>query len=90
MDVSYAAQLARLKLSPEETERFQSQLDQVLAYVEQLKKLDVTGIEPMAHAIERNNVFRSDQSHPSLSEEAAVANAPRNANNLFIVPKVVE
>lgn len=90
MDVTYVAQLARLKLSPEEIERFQSQLNQVLAYVEQLKELDVEGIEPTAHAMPRTNVFRGDVEGPSLTEEAALQNAPRQANRLFVVPKVVE
>lgn len=90
MDVTYVAQLARLKLSPEETERFQSQLNQVLAYVDELRQLDVEGIEPTAHAIPRTNVFRDDAGSPSLTEEAALQNAPRQANHLFMVPKVVE
>ncbi len=90
MDVTYVAQLARLKLSPEETERFQSQLNQVLAHVDELKQLDVEGIEPTAHAIPRTNVFRDDVGSPSLTEEAALQNAPRQANHLFMVPKVVE
>ena len=90
IDVSYVAQLARLKLSPRETEQFQSQLSQVLAYVEQLKQLKVDGIEPTAHALPRTNVFREDRVTPSLPVEDALRNAPQRLNDLFLVPKVVE
>ena len=90
IDVTYVAQLARLKLSEEETQRFQGQLDQVVGYVEQLRKLDVSGIEPTAHAVDRANVMREDDPVVSLTPEEATANAPRRANDLFIVPKVIE
>jgi len=90
IDVHYVAQLARLKLSPEERDRFQSQLNQVLSYVEQLGQLNVDGIEPTAHAAPRTNVFRADEIVPSLQAEEALRNAPRKLNDLFLVPKVVE
>ena len=90
MDVSYVAQLARLNLSEQERERFQAQLGQVLSYVEQLKKLNVDGVEPTAHAVLQTNVFREDRVLPSLSIEEALSNAPGRVNDLILVPKVVE
>lgn len=90
IDVNYVAQLARLKLSDEEARRFQGQLDQIVRYVEQLRKLDVSGIEPTAHAVDRANVMREDDPAPSFSAEEATANAPARANGLFMVPKVIE
>jgi aspartyl-tRNA(Asn)/glutamyl-tRNA(Gln) amidotransferase subunit C len=89
-DVRYTAQLARLQLSDDEIAKFQAQLSQVLDYVEKLKQVDVTGVEPTAHAFEVFNVFRADESHPWFTPEEALANAPRQANQLFIVPKVIE
>jgi aspartyl-tRNA(Asn)/glutamyl-tRNA(Gln) amidotransferase subunit C len=89
-DVRYTAQLARLNLSEEEISKFQAQLGQVLEFVEKLKGVDVTGVEPTAHAFAVQNVFRTDQARPSLSAAEALANAPRSANGLFIVPKVIE
>jgi aspartyl-tRNA(Asn)/glutamyl-tRNA(Gln) amidotransferase subunit C len=89
-DVRYTAQLARLNLSEEEIAKFQTQLSQVLEYVEKLKAVDVTGVEPTAHANEVVNVFRADESRPWFSPQEALANAPRQANQLFIVPKVIE
>jgi aspartyl-tRNA(Asn)/glutamyl-tRNA(Gln) amidotransferase subunit C len=90
IDVNYVAQLARLKLSEEETSRFQSQLSQVLGYVEQLDGLDVSKIEPTAHAFPQFNVYRKDEIKPSLPVEEALQSAPQKLNDLFKVPKVIE
>lgn len=90
IDVSYVAQLARLELSPEEKTRLEGQLGHVLEYVDQLRNLNVDGIEPTAHAIPMVNVFRDDKSRPSLPIEQALKNAPQRMNDLFVVPKVVE
>ena len=90
IDVNYVAHLARLELTPEEEKKFGEQLAQVLAYVEKLKQLDVTGIEPTAHAMPRVNVTRADEPHTSLPHADAMGNAPAQANGLFVVPKIVE
>lgn len=89
-DLRHTAQLARLHLTEEEIARFQTQLLQVLQYVEKLKQVDVTGVEPTAHANAVYNVFRADEAHPWFDAAQALANAPRQANQLFIVPKVIE
>lgn len=90
MDVRHVARLARLQLTEAEAELFGRQLNQILAYVEQLKALDVTGIEPTAHAVPRVNVMRPDDPRPGLSQAEVLANAPAHANGLFLVPKIVE
>jgi aspartyl-tRNA(Asn)/glutamyl-tRNA(Gln) amidotransferase subunit C len=89
-DVRYTAQLARLHLSEEEIAKFQTQLSQVLAYVEKLEQVDVSGVEPTAHANAIFNVFRGDEPRDWFTPQQALANAPREANQLFIVPKVIE
>ena len=89
-DVRYTAQLARLHLSEDEIVKFQAQLSQILTYVEKLEQVDVTGIEPTAHANAVFNVFREDAPRDWFTAEDALANAPRSANQLFIVPKVSE
>ena len=90
LDVAYVAQLARLDLTAEETALFQTQLAQVLAHAAKLQELDLDGVEPAARAVEALNVFREDEVRPSLSQAEALRNAPRAANDLFIVPKVLE
>lgn len=89
-DVRYTAQLARLNLSEEEIAKFQTQLSQVLEYVEKLKQVDVSGVEPTAHANAIHNVFRADEPRAWFNPQEALANAPRQAGSLFIVPKVIE
>jgi len=89
-DVRYTAGLARLYLSDEETAKFQAQLSQVLEYVEKLKSVDVSRVEPTAHTNPVFNIVREDEPHDWFSPKEALSNAPRQANNLFIVPKVIE
>ena len=90
LDVGYVAQLARLHLTPEETELFQKQLGDVLHYAEKLNEVNVEGIEPAAHGVPIFNVFREDTASDWLTSAQVLSNAPRQANNLFIVTKVVE
>jgi aspartyl-tRNA(Asn)/glutamyl-tRNA(Gln) amidotransferase subunit C len=90
LDVAYVAQLARLRLTAEETELFQKQLGDVLKYAEKLKEVNVQGVEAAAHAVPIFNVFRADDPCDWLTATEALSNAPRQANNLFIVTKVVE
>ena len=90
IDVKYVAHLARLALTPEEEQKLGAQLGHILGYIEKLKELDVTNVEPTAHAVPLVNVTRPDALRPSLSHDEAVRNAPAQSNGLFIVPKIVE
>ena len=90
IDVKYVAHLARLSLTPDEEQRIGAQLTSVLGYIEKLKEVDVSGVEPTAHAFPLVNVTRPDEVRPSLSNEEALRNAPSKANGLFIVPRIVE
>lgn len=89
-DVHYVANLARLALTPEEESRLASQLGGVLSYMEKLKELDVSGVEPTAHAMPLVNVTRPDVAGVSLAHDDALANAPAKSGGLFVVPKIVE
>lgn len=90
IDVKYVAHLARLTLSAEEEQKIGAQLSNILGYIEKLKEVDVSGVEPTAHAFPLVNVTRTDEVRPSLSNEEALRNAPSTANGLFMVPKIVE
>ena len=90
LNVRHVARLARLALTDEEITTFEGQLGRVLEHIEHLKKLDVTGVEPTAHTSVVFNVVREDVPGASLARTAALGIAPRAANNLVIVPKVVE
>jgi aspartyl-tRNA(Asn)/glutamyl-tRNA(Gln) amidotransferase subunit C len=90
LDVAYVARLARINLTEDEAKIFQKQLDDVLKYVETLRQADVTGVDTAAHALPVFNVFRDDTARDWFTAEQALTNAPRQANGLFVVPKVVE
>lgn len=90
MHVSDIAHLARIDLTSEETALFQSQLDQILHYVEQLNELDVGGVEPTAHAIPVYNVLRKDEIGQSLDRDAVIANAPAATGGQIRVPKIID
>jgi aspartyl-tRNA(Asn)/glutamyl-tRNA(Gln) amidotransferase subunit C len=91
-EVRRIASLARLKLSPEEEERFGGQLSAILGYVEELKALDVSGVEPMTHALAAGEApaMRADEERPGLGAEVAVSNAPDRSGTYFKVPRILE
>jgi aspartyl-tRNA(Asn)/glutamyl-tRNA(Gln) amidotransferase subunit C len=90
IDVKYVAHLARLALTPDEEKKLGAQLGSILGYIEKLRELDVSGVEPTAHAVPMANVTRADEIRPSLTHEDALRNAPKQAGGLFVVPKIVE
>ena len=90
LDVAYVARLARINLTEDEAKIFQKQLDDVLKYVEKLRQVDVTGVDAAAHALPVFDVFLDDAPRDWFTAEQALSNAPRQANGLFVVPKVVE
>ncbi|HUL59429.1 MAG TPA: Asp-tRNA(Asn)/Glu-tRNA(Gln) amidotransferase subunit GatC [Anaeromyxobacteraceae bacterium] len=91
-EVRRIAQLARLKLSADEEQRFAEQLSAILGYVEQLEALDVSGVEPMTHALAAGEAapLREDAVLPCLSPEEALANAPAREATWFKVPRIIE
>ncbi len=90
MDIQYVAHLARMQLAADEEKKLGAQLGHILGYIEKLNELDVSNVEPTAHAVPMVNVTRPDEVRPSLPHDAALRNAPAQANGLFIVPKIVE
>ena len=89
-NLDHIANLARLALTPAEKAEFTRQLGDVLVYVEQLKQVDVSRVEPTAHAFPVSNVWADDVPRPGLPVEAALQNAPAQRDNMIVVPVVVE
>jgi aspartyl-tRNA(Asn)/glutamyl-tRNA(Gln) amidotransferase subunit C len=89
-EVKHVAKLARLALDDATLARFTGQLEQILEYVDQIGRLDVSaGVEPMAHAVPLHNVLREDIVEPSLPIELVLQNAPETDGRFFKVPKVI-
>lgn len=91
IDIDYVANLARIELSEEEKAKLGGQLDDILGYFEKLNAVDVSGVEPMAHARPVFNVWRQgDEAGPTYSPEVLKKMAPEFRENQVVVLKVVE
>jgi aspartyl-tRNA(Asn)/glutamyl-tRNA(Gln) amidotransferase subunit C len=90
IDVAHVARLARLNLTAAEAEVFQEQLTRVLDYAEKLRTADVSHVDAAGEEDALFDCLRDDEARPGFSAAEALSNAPRQANDLFIVPKVVE
>jgi aspartyl-tRNA(Asn)/glutamyl-tRNA(Gln) amidotransferase subunit C len=89
-DVGYVARLAHIDLAADEAERFASQLGDILKYMEKLKELDVSGVEPTMHGHGRVNAFREDEPVASMDGESFLRNAPGRIGDEYRLPKIVE
>ncbi|MBA4062126.1 MAG: Asp-tRNA(Asn)/Glu-tRNA(Gln) amidotransferase GatCAB subunit C [Isosphaera sp.] len=89
-DIRKVARLARLELSEADLVRMQGQLSAILDYVAQLNELDTADVEPLAHPLPIQNVFRPDEPAPSLPPAAALQNAPATVGDYFAVPAVFD
>lgn len=88
-EVLYVARLARLEVPAAEVEPTTRQLDRILCYVDKLNELNTDGVKPTTHALAVTNAFRDDEVRPSLPQETALANGPRQNGEAFVVPKVI-
>ena|SRR3989344_2397492 len=90
INIDHLAKLANLPLTPEELAKFEQQLQETLNYVDQLQKIDTEGIEPTSQVTGLENVTRSDETAPSLSQEEATKNAKNTHNGLFKVTAIFD
>jgi aspartyl-tRNA(Asn)/glutamyl-tRNA(Gln) amidotransferase subunit C len=90
IDVAHVARLARLNLTAEETALFQEQLAHVLEYADKLREPDTSHGDNDIGAETLFDVLREDEPCPWFTADEALRNVPRQANDLFVVPKVVE
>lgn len=84
IDVGKVAELARLQLKPELQDKLQQEMEAIVGYVEMLSELNVDGIEPTAHAVERVNVIRDDFAEITFTREQMLANAPATIDDELI------
>jgi aspartyl-tRNA(Asn)/glutamyl-tRNA(Gln) amidotransferase subunit C len=90
LDFARLEQMARLKLTDDEKQTIHSQLDEALKAVEVFNELDLTGVPPLAHPGELENVMREDVVTPSFTQEEALQNAPASHGGYVMVPGVLE
>ncbi|GAB4282659.1 MAG: Asp-tRNA(Asn)/Glu-tRNA(Gln) amidotransferase subunit GatC [Candidatus Promineifilaceae bacterium] len=89
-DVAKIAHLARLELTEAQLEQYREQLSAILDYADMLNELDLDGVPPTAHAVVQQNVMRQDEVVPGLSLEDVLYNAPKQANNQFLIQSVLD
>lgn len=88
--VKKVATLARLEMSDADLAKMADQLNNILAYVDELATVNTDGVEPLAHPLPLQNVFRDDVPVPSLPVDAALQNAPTRLADFFGVPAVFD
>jgi aspartyl-tRNA(Asn)/glutamyl-tRNA(Gln) amidotransferase subunit C len=88
--VHWVAHLARLELSEAELATMTRQLSAIVDYVAQLQQVKTEGVEPLAHAVAVQNIFREDEPAPSLPVAEALANAPDRHGDFYSVPAVLD
>ncbi|MEB3279837.1 MAG: Asp-tRNA(Asn)/Glu-tRNA(Gln) amidotransferase subunit GatC [Lyngbya sp.] len=88
--VRKVAHLARLQITPEEEEKFTSELGGILEYFEQLKELDTENVQPTTRAIDVSNISRPDELKPYENRDSLLGSAPESDGDYFKVPKILK
>jgi aspartyl-tRNA(Asn)/glutamyl-tRNA(Gln) amidotransferase subunit C len=90
-DVQHVASLAKLKLTPQETAKFQKQLSEVVLYVSELSQVDTTNVEPTSQTTGLTNVVRNDAPKTEgLTTSEALSGTEKTHNDYFIAPQLIE
>lgn len=88
-DVAHLARLARLTLTDGELDSYAGQLDAILAHVGAIQAVDVTGVEATDNPLKSVNVTRPDTVEPCLTQDEALAAAPKAEDGRFAVPRIL-
>ena len=88
-EVAHLARLARLALTEDELDSFAGQLDAIISHVSQIQAVDVAGVNPTGNPLKDVNVFRADDVEPCLTQDEALAEAPKAADGRFAVPRIL-
>ena len=87
--IEHIAKLARLQITDSEAEEYSQQFTKILAYFEQISKVDTQGVVPLVTPTDMKAIWRPDEVKMENTSDEMVANAPQRTGNLFTVPPVV-
>ena len=85
MDIEHVAKLARLKLTDAEKKRFSNQMETIIKYIEKLNELDTKNVEPTAHVLGLENVFRNDIATNPLTDQDPINDSPAHSKGLSLI-----
>lgn len=88
--INKLSNLSQLQFNDEEKMQLQQDLEKMIGFINQLEKIDTTGIEPLQHISDAVNVLREDELKGSITREEALMNAPSKDEQFFKVPKVIK
>lgn len=88
-EIKHIAKLARLSLTKKEIKKMQKEMSEILNYIEKLKEVDVTGIEPMRHSVPVVNVMRKDEEEKKREKEKILNLAPERKGDYIKAPKII-
>lgn len=88
--VKHVANLARLAITEEETEKFTNQLDAIISFAKQLNEINTDGVEPTSHVLDMKNVMREDIPQEGLPQSEVLKNAPEHQDGQVKVPSIME
>ncbi len=88
--VEYLEKLGRIRLTEEERQASEKDLQDILTYIDTLNELDTDGIEPASHSFPVANVMRDDVVTNTADVDSILKNAPDSKDGCFVVPKTVE
>lgn len=89
-EVDHIAELARLRLTPEEKERYREQLSAILDYFVQLQDLETADLPPTCSVLPNRSVLRADEARPGLNIDEIMRNAPESEDRQFRIPPVLD
>ena len=88
--VRKVSKLAKIRINEREEKKLIEELNNILGWVDELKKVDTEKIEPMLSVFNESMVMRKDEVFSETSDELVLKNAPESKSGFFVVPKVVE
>jgi aspartyl-tRNA(Asn)/glutamyl-tRNA(Gln) amidotransferase subunit C len=89
-DIHRIAHLARIEITDEQARATAAQLNDIFAMIEQIGRIDTTGVAPMTHPLDGVQRLREDVAEPTPDRAELLQNAPAQQDGLFLVPRVIE
>ncbi len=90
VDVAHVANLARLALPPEKLEQYRNELGVILEHASNVQSVETAGVQPLAHPLGSENVFRRDEVHSSLERDEVLEMAPESRDGFFVTSPALE